>query len=288
MSNGIKAYLIIVSLLQIIHLTIVMIYLKKGRNYKEEIESLEEPNINEEQFYKSFNIICDYCNKEFNTSNKTCPHCGGAYHNNKLYLEEIKKRNIEYYNYLQNLQNEIEKKFDTYCSVMKDLKKNIFVNHSFFNFTIKYPKREKIEKTSITCEYCGSNIELNIYDEANCSNCGSSCKDNNELKAYKKMNEVIDIDHEKYSNLNLILSNQNENNKKFDKFMTFHYWFAKLYFALTLLLPIIPAKIISDLPPDSSFIKSFNSFLKILSTVTNYIPIIIVLFIIYIVYKKKK
>lgn len=278
---GISTYFITLILLIVIYNTIIRKYLNKAEKYKEEIKSLKEPDLNEEQFSKTFNIICDYCKKEFNTSNKNCPYCGGAYHNNKLFIEENKKKYIEYYNYLQSIQDEIEKKFATYYSVIKDLKKNIFVSHSCFNIDVKYPQREKIENTRITCEYCGSNIELNIHDEANCQNCGSSCKDNHELKAYIKMNEIIDIEHNKYSELNEIISNLNSKNQKFDKFMTHNYWYAKLFGKVLILFPIIPAIIVILLP---NIIK--YTILVVNFTILDSLPLIFIFYILYKTYIK--
>lgn len=63
--------------------------------------------------------------------------------------------------------------------------------------------------------------------------------------AYKKKNEVIELEYNKYQDLNKVLAEQNEKNQKFDNKMTKGYWFAKLFFLLSFLIPIIPTYLIN-------------------------------------------
>lgn len=245
MMKVIKLYIFFVILIYAMWMIVVIKYLYKNNKYKERILSLEKIDFNEKKFYKTYEIKCDYCNNLFNTSNETCPNCGGQYHNNKTYIEKNIENNKEYYNFLQKIENEITEKYDTYCKVVKDLRKDIFVNHSLFNFELNYPKREKIEKASIFCEYCGTKVDMIINEEKKCPNCNSPLNENSQLMAYKKKNEVIELEYNKYQDLNKVLAEQNEKNQKFDNKMTKGYWFAKLFFLLSFLIPIIPTYLIN-------------------------------------------
>lgn len=231
-------------------------YLKKARKYKEKIMSLKESDLSKTQFEKNIEIKCDFCDNTFNSTYKTCPNCGGAYNNNKGYLEYLKNSNTEYYKYLEYLQNDIKEKFATYCKVARDLKRNFFVNHSLFNYTIPIPSRQVTVNVEIFCEYCGTKIDLNLNNETSCPNCGSSCIENMELKAYKKKNEIIELEREKYRELNDIIKSQNQKNGIFDSYLTHKNWYAKLVILLVFVLPIIPAYFLGPIIPYSLIGKS--------------------------------
>lgn len=217
----------------------MIIYLKKAKKYKDKIMAIKDIDLSKDQFKKDYDIKCDYCGNIFNTSNSTCPNCQGAYSSNKQYLEEMKKSNTEYYHYLEHLQQELKVKLDTYCKVLKDLKKNLFVNHNCFNYTIDIPSKDIVENVQIFCEYCGTKIDLKINDEVSCPNCGSTSKDNMELKAYLKKNEVLELECEKYRELNDIIREQNKKNNTHDSFLMANYWYAKLVMILLFVLPLI-------------------------------------------------
>ena len=217
----------------------MIIYLKKAKKYKDKIMAIKDIDLSKDHFIKDYDIKCDYCGNIFNTSNSTCPNCQGAYSSNKQYLEEMKKSNTEYYHYLEHLQQELKVKLDTYCKVLKDLKKNLFVNHNCFNYTIDIPSKDIVENVQIFCEYCGTNISLKIDEEVSCPNCGSTSKDNMELKAYIKKNEVLELECEKYRELNDIIREQNKKNNTHDSFLMANYWYAKLVMILLFVLPLI-------------------------------------------------
>lgn len=217
----------------------IIIYFIKAKKYKDKIMAIKDIDLSKDQFKKNYDIKCDYCGKIFNTSNNTCPNCQGTYSSNKQYLEEIKKSNTEYYYYLEHLKQDLKVKLDTYCKVLKDLKKNLFVNHNCFNYTIDIPSKDIVENVQIFCEYCGTKIDLKINNEVLCPNCGSTCKDNMELKAYIKKNEVLELECEKYRELNNIIREQNKKNNIHDSFLMTNYWYAKLVIILLFVLPLI-------------------------------------------------
>lgn len=284
MMKTIKLYFLFIILIYIIWTIIVIKFLNKGNKYKRKILLLEETDLDEKQFNKTYDIKCEYCNTQFNTSNETCPNCGGQYQNNKTYIEKSIESNKEYYNFLQKIENEIREKYGMYYKVIKDLRKNMFVNHSFFNFEINSPNREKIEKVAIFCEYCGTKVDMIINEEKNCPNCNSLLKENTQLLAYKKKNEVIELEYKKYQELNELLAEQNEKNQKFDKKLTKNYWFAKLFFLLSFLIPIIPTYLINKYL-DNKTIENINKILLIIGQSFIYI---FLAYLFYMIFIKKK
>ena len=60
-----------------------------------------------------------------------------------------------------------------------------------------------------------------------------------ELKAYIKKNEVLELECEKYRELNNIIREQNKKNNIHDSFLMTNYWYAKLVIILLFVLPLI-------------------------------------------------
>lgn len=283
-SNVIILYIYTILMICGFFMIICAKYLKKAKQYKEKISTLEENDLSKNQFDRTFDITCEYCGETFNTSNESCPKCEGTYHSNKQYLEERKKNNTEYYYYLQKMQKDIEEKMDSYCKMAKDLKRNIFVNHTCFDNEVMIPQRRTIEDVQIFCEYCGTKISLQIEEDASCPNCGSVCQENMELKAYKKMNEVIAIEHEKYLELNDIILNQNQKNKKFDALLTYHYWYAKCIYFLMIVIPIILVTWLTTIIPRNIIEKTSY----VLMGLTQFLVYALVFYLVYIALHKKK
>ena len=283
----VELYISITIFMCIFFILIAIIYIRKANKYKKKLLSLQDADLDKDIFNKTFNIKCNNCNNIFNTSYNTCPNCGAPYHNNKEYLENIKNNNTEYFNYLQNIKKEIEEILNIYYKVVKDLKTNIIVSHSLFDFNIKEPQREKIEEVSIFCEYCGTKIELKVDETIDCPNCGSSCKDNMELQTYIKKNEIIELEQKKYQDLNELLVNQNIKNKKFDEFISNKHLYSKIFsIILLIILPIILSFLIEHYIPHN-IIKSLFDILSNIVQISMYILTIFVLYYFFIKKQKK-
>ena len=190
---------------------IVVAAVLRGIKYKNSINNITKESFNKYDDDLIFKFTCEFCNKEIDTTQKVCPHCGGHYDNNNEYKTKREQKRKEYLEFLMGQEKELEKEIENIKNNKEILKHNFIMKNRYYNMDVDEEHKvfSPSEFFEFSCEYCGTKLKGTSKDGKTCPSCGAAYNNNTELLILEKKEELERKNVEAY---NLLQKDKHDRN----------------------------------------------------------------------------